>query len=330
MSYLQTPPTPSWETVVDRHPGNPILQPRDMPVPCVGVYNSGVVKTPAGKYIMASRFERPNKKHHIWISRSDDGIAFTPDPEPMRIELGNPPDGCTQEEYDDATIMSAPGLGTWYDPRINELEGDYYLTYAAVNNLGCRVAIAKVVDDFKTAQHISFPHHIVNRNAVLFPEKIDGKYRMLHRPLNMKNSGSIWISDSPDLVYWGRCRPIAHPQAYFENKKIGPAAPPVKTSEGWLIIYHAVFGHCNGFNYSGGAMLLDLNDPTKVIARAKDPILWVETDYEMIGQVPNVIFPGSAIVEDDGSVKLYYGGADYVQCLAHTSIDRLLDACHNK
>ena len=193
---------------------------------------------------------------------------------------------------------------------------------------GCRIAIGKTAD-FKTIEHVSFPLHILNRNAVLFPEKIDGEYWMLHRPQNTMSTsnGNIWISSSPDLKYWGNCRVVAKPEQYWENKKIGPAAPPIKTEEGWLIVYHGVFPHSNGVNYGGGVMLLDLEKPWKVIGRCADPILYVKETYEMIGQVPNVVFPGAVIPESDGTVKIYYGGADYVQCVATATMADLIAAC---
>ena len=149
---------------------------------------------------------------------------------------------------------------------------------------------------------------------------------MLHRPDNR----SMWIASSPDLKYWGNCRPIADPHRYWEAVKIGPAAPPIETDKGWLEVYHGVFSHCNGVNYAMGVMLLDLDKPWKIIARGQCPILFVEKDYEMIGQVPDVIFPGAVIPEDEGNVKIYYGGADYVQCLAFSTIDDLIDAAYNR
>lgn len=310
--------------VIRRYVNNPILTPEDMPAPCCAVYNSGVVKTPEGIYIMASRFEEPNKTQKVWISRSEDGIHFVPDAEPVRFVCSEE----DREEYEEV-VWNYPGaqIGSWFDPRINPVEGEYYITYCVGGDYNCRIAIGKT-KDFKTIEHVSFPMHIQNRNAVMFPEKINGEYWMLHRPQSGSDrSGSIWIASSPDLKYWGNCRIVAKQEQYWENIKIGPAAPPIKTEEGWLIVYHGVFPNCNGVNYGGGVMLLDLEKPWKVIARCKDPILVVKETYEMIGQVPNVIFPGALIPEEDGSAKLYYGGADYVQCVAQTSIRELLEIC---
>lgn len=310
--------------VIRRYVNNPILTPEDMPAPCCAVYNSGVVKTPEGEYVMASRFEEPNKTQKVWVSRSRDGIHFVPDAEPVRFVCSEE----DREEYEEV-VLNYPGaqIGSWYDPRINPVEGEYYITYCVGGDYNCRIALGKT-KDFKTIEHVSFPMHIQNRNAVMFPEKINGEYWMLHRPQSGSDrSGSIWIASSPDLKYWGNCRIVARQEQYWENVKIGPAAPPIKTEEGWLIVYHGVFPNCNGVNYGGGVMLLDLEKPWKVIARCKDPILVVKEHYEMIGQVPNVIFPGALVPETDGSAKLYYGGADYVQCVAETSIRELLEIC---
>lgn len=310
--------------IIRRYEKNPILKPEDMPAPCCAVYNSGVVKTTDGEYIMASRFETPAKEQRVWISRSKDGIHFIPDEAPVRF-VCKPEE---EEEYNEI-VLNYPShfIGSWYDPRINPVDGEYYITYCVGGDFNCRIAIGKT-KDFKTIEHVSFPLHIQNRNAVLFPEKINGEFWMLHRPQSGKDtSGSIWIASSPDLKYWGHCKIVARSEQYWENTKIGPAAPPIKTKEGWLVVYHGVFPNTNGYNYGGGVMLLDLEKPWKVIGRCKDPILYVKEIYEMIGQVPNIVFPGALIPENDGSAKLYYGGADYVQCLAYTSISDLIEAC---
>lgn len=313
--------------IITRYEHNPILKPEDMPAPCCAVYNSGVIKTPQGEYIMASRFETLDKTQCIWVSRSRDGIHFTPDEKPVEFTCAEE----DREEFEETVYLNHQKgalIGSWFDPRINPVEGDYYITYCVGGDYGCRIAIGKT-EDFRTIEHVSFPLHILNRNAVLFPEKINGEYWMLHRPQNTMSTsnGNIWISSSPDLKYWGNCRVVARPEQYWENKKIGPAAPPIKTEAGWLTVYHGVFPHSNGVNYGGGVMLLDLEKPWKVIGRCKDPILYVRELYEMVGQVPNVVFPGSVVPEEDGTVKIYYGGADYVQCMATARMDDLIEAC---
>ncbi|MEM8738867.1 MAG: glycoside hydrolase family 130 protein [Planctomycetota bacterium] len=325
---LQPQPASGSPGILRRHAGNPLLTPRDMPVPCAAVYNGGVVQLGDGSFVMMNRFEAPSKSQHVWTSRSVDGLEFTPDSEPVRFVP--PQDPYQRRLFDQAIVHTGPKIGTWWDPRICPVQTDvgleYFVTYAAVGDPGCRIGLGKT-SDFKSVEHVSFPHHIVNRNAVLFPEKIDGDYWMLHRPQRLDESGDIWISRSPDLRYWGDCQVVAKSERFWEKEKIGPAAPPVRTEHGWMIVYHGVFGNCNGYNYGAGVMFLDLDRPWEVVARATSPILTVEAIYEMVGQVPNVVFPGGAIVGDDGTISIYYGAADYVQCLAHTSLDELWAHC---
>jgi predicted GH43/DUF377 family glycosyl hydrolase len=313
------------KNVLARHPANPIVKPSDMPAACMAVYNAGVTKTPAGNYVMASRFESADKVQYVWVLRSRDGVRFAADPEPMRFD--GPADA--MKEFREFTEVKGAGLNAWWDPRICPLDGTYYLTYAANSGHGVRIGIART-DDFRTATPVSLPFPIHNYDAVLFPEKIKGEYWMLHRPVGQWGPTCMWIASSPDLKYWGNCRPIAWPQHFWEATKIGAGSPPVRTDKGWLLMYHGVFPHTNGKNYSAGAMLLDLEEPWKVVARTNTAVLFVEEPYEMIGQVPNVLFPGALVVEPDRTVKVYYGAADFVECLATGTLDDLIAACFER
>lgn len=316
-----------WKDVVVRHKDNPILKARDMPKSCAHVFNGGCVKTPDGEYILVSRFEARDMTQHMWPSRSRDGIHFTPDPEP--IELVCKPE--EQEVVDMATLKSKPGMSSWWDPRINPVEGDdgYYITYAAVSNDGCRIGLAHTTD-FKEAHHVDFPFHVPNRNAVLFPKKINGKYCMLHRAQWLDNRGNIWFADSSDLKYWGNCRVIARADVFWEESKVGPSAPPIETEHGWLVLYHGVHPTCAYPHYWAGVMLLDLEEPWKIVARAAEPVMIPEAPYEITGQTPCVLFPQSLIPEDDGSFKMYYGAADEVTCLATGNLDELIAFCFER
>ncbi len=220
--------------------------------------------------------------------------------------------------------------GMYYDPRLTEIDGTFYLLHAAHSSHTCRLSLLST-QDFETyvwLGHISEPD---NRNGVLFPEKIQGSYARLDRPNTAEKMGDIWISYSPDLVHWGRSRCVMrNSQVRWAWSKIGPGAPPIKTKEGWLNIFHGVRTQCaQHYVYQLGVSLLDLNDPSKVIAQAKGAILEPEEMYELVGQTPSVVFTSGAIVEDDGEVKVYYGGADTVQCVATTTIDELLHACRH-
>lgn len=182
--------------------------------------------------------------------------------------------------------------------------------------------------DFRTFTWVGFITGSGFRNTVFFPEKIDGLYTALERPNSI---GSIWLTQSPDLVFWGRQRLVLaagkHTVGVWGMHKIGPCGTPIKTPQGWLIIFHAVSTICDyEYIYNVGVMLTSLVDPAKVIRVGTNPILVPELPYELAGLAPNVVFASSHIVEDDGSVKLYYGAADRYQCLAETTVDLLLEA----
>ena len=298
------------KSIFKRWSGNPVLRPEDMPGDCFAVYNGGVVRR-NGEYIMLVRTEDSSRFQRVWCARSSDGYHFTPDPEPVRFVADD------MEEYRKYTADS------FYDPRINVVEGKYYITYAAYTfRYGCRIGLG-VTEDFRTVRHVSFPHHVQNRNAVLFPEKINGLYWMLHRP-ECGTTGNIWISCSPDLHFWGDCRIIAsRGSGRWDSLKIGAGTPPIKTDRGWLVFLHAVDTNCAGHYYTAGAMLLDLHDPSIVLGRS-NILLCPEAPYETNGFVPNVVFPCGAVPEEDGRIRLYYGAADNFECLAETTLEEVL------
>lgn len=301
------------KSIFRRYSENPVLRPEDMPFDCFAVYNGGAVKVNGG-YIALVRTEDSTRYQRVWCARSSDGYHFTPDPEPVKFTA------------DDMEQYRKYAADSFFDPRINPVEGKFYITYAAYTfRYGCRIGIGET-EDFRTVRHISFPHHVQNRNAVLFPEKINGMYVMLHRPESGGN-GNIWISRSPDLRFWGDCEVVAdRGSGRWDGIKIGAGTPPLKTSRGWLVVTHAVDSNCSGQHYTVGAILLDLQDPSKLIARSR-MLMCPDMPYETNGFAPNVVFPCGAVPEPDGSLKLYYGAADNFECLAETTIQALLDEC---
>jgi beta-1,4-mannooligosaccharide/beta-1,4-mannosyl-N-acetylglucosamine phosphorylase len=138
----------------------------------------------------------------------------------------------------------------------------------------------------------------------------------------------MWLSQSPDLVFWGKSRPLTYRGKPFQDGfKMGAGAVPIKTERGWLEIYHTVYQTCNGFIYRLKAMMLDLEEPSKIIGYARDYMLWPEHDYEMRGRVMNVVFTCNALLDDDGTVRIYYGAADTTIGLATAKLDDIVDAC---
>ncbi|MFS0868493.1 glycoside hydrolase family 130 protein [Paenibacillus xylanilyticus] len=321
-------------SVIRRHPDNPILDASRIPYPTALVFNAGVTKF-NGKYVMVFRNDygcaeqqilEPQHTTDLGIAFSDDGVNWEVQPKPCF-------------KLHDQEIIRA------YDPRLTVLGGRCYMCFAVDTQHGIRGGIA-VTDDFEHFEILSLSTPDL-RNMVLFPEKIGGNYIRLERPFTVYSRGGkdrfdTWISESPDLKYWGNSDLLlAVEDVPFANDKIGPAAPPIKTKQGWLTTFHAVdLDPARGKNgwesswkkrYTAGLMLLDLDNPKKIIGMSREPLLAPEVPYETHGGFRNnVIFPGGMILEEDGEVKIYYGAADAVECLATAHIDDLIKLCLNE
>ena len=207
---------------------------------------------------------------------------------------------------------------------------------------GCRLGVART-DDLQRFSLVGFGGSQDTRNGVLFPEKRDGHYLRLERPNRVKLQGSvrtgreIILAQSEDLVDWRPVGTVMAGRPHYWDELIGSGPPPVKTRKGWLHVYHGVATHFAAANvYQAGVVLLDLNDPSQVVARGRDNILEPREPYELIGQVPNVVFPSGLIVDEydddgfavpDSTVRLYYGAADTVVALATSTVQDLVRAC---
>lgn len=315
----------------------PVLGKDDIPYESALVFNAGIEKF-NDKYVMLFRndygfcpqdfvdfyagiSDNTVPKTNIGLAFSDDGIAWSVEQKP-------------------ALDIKYNGMTRAYDPRITNFgNGEYGVCFAIDSKSGTRGGIA-VTKDFKNfdIKSISVPE---NRNMVLFPEKINGRYCRLERPFvgNKLSSYAVWMSFSPDLIHWGgSVQILTAANVPFANSKIGPGAPPVRTEYGWLTLFHAVHEvehelkswHKNWHRkYYAGVMLLDLNDPSKIIAIANSPLIVAEEEYECAGFRGEAIFPGGLLKEND-EVKIYYGAADTVECLASAKIEDLINFCYNK
>jgi predicted GH43/DUF377 family glycosyl hydrolase len=213
------------------------------------------------------------------------------------------------------------------DVRICPLEDEYLLTYSAYSRHGVRVALART-RDFVRVERVALITQADCRNVVIFPQRFNGRYVRLDRPHSEISPWSIWISYSPDLVHWGDSRVVMKPvQYHWDEMKIGPGATPIKTADGWLHIYHGVFPTMDGSVYRLGVALHDLDDPARVLGVADEWILQPEDPWELTGYVHNVVFTCGAVAEDDGTVKIYWGGADTVMCVGTARIDELVALC---
>ena len=239
-----------------------------------------------------------------------------------------------QWEIDDAVIDwrdeqgAAAPTSYAYDPRVVCLDGRYYVVWCD-DFPGPSIGLG-VTDDFERFTRLERPLMPFNRNGVLFPRKIGGRYVLLSRPSDSGHTpfGDIVLSHSPDLTFWGKHRLVMRSggPGWWQGIKIGAGPIPIETRAGWLLFYHGVSGPCNGFVYSIGAALLDLDRPERVIYRSRDYLLTPEREYETVGFVPNVAFPCATLQDaESGRIAIYYGAADTYTAIAFTQVDELLE-----
>jgi len=303
---------PSNSDPVWRFSGNPVVERSPFPA-CNSVFNSAVVPF-RGKFAGVFRCDSTARDMQLHAGFSDDGIHWRINPE--RIGFNG----------------TAGEIATWeygYDPRVVWIEDRYYVTWCNGYH-GPTIGMAWTTD-FQTFHQMENAFLVYNRNGVLFPRKIHGSYMMLSRPSDNGHTafGEIFVSSSPDLEHWGRHRHVMAPTTGWQHLKIGAGPVPLETKDGWLVFYHGVLLSCNGYVYSWGAALLDLDEPWKVIRRSKPYLLNPREYYECVGDVPNVTFPTSLLCDGaTGRMAIYYGCADTVTGIAFCQIDELLEWLH--
>ena len=303
------------DAVLWRSSRNPIVGPGHVPR-ANSIFNSAVVRVGAG-YAGVFRVDDTSRAMNVHAGRSADGMAWEIDPSPISFV----PDDDRVREIQRKHLYA-------YDPRVTWLEDRFYVTWCNGYH-GPTIGIA-YTHDFETFRQLDNAFLPFNRNGVLFPRRV-GKgdsYALLSRPSDDGHTpfGDIYYSESPDLVHWGRHRHVMGTVPWsWQSTKIGAGPTPIETDEGWLLLYHGVLTSCNGFVYSLGAALLDLDEPWKVITRGSDYLLAPEAAYERVGDVPNVVFPCAALVDRElDRLTVYYGGADTVVCLAHGHLSEVL------
>lgn len=301
------------DPVVKRYEKNPILTRHDIPYPVSTVHNAGMVKH-QGRTVMLFRSHLLNGRCVIGLAESEDGYSFTVRREPFLV----PAKKGIFAEYEEFGVE---------DLRICAMDEEYLLTYSAYSRHGVRIALARTTD-FRHVERVALISQADMRNVVLFPQKFDGRYARLDRPHSEISPWSVYISYSPDLVHWGDSKVVMKPVTYhWDELKIGPGATPFRTDKGWLHIYHGVYRTMAGAVYRLGVALHDLDDPSKIIGISDEWILEPEDPWEMTGYVPNVVFTCGAVPEKDGTVKIYWGGADTVMCAGSARILDLAEMC---
>jgi beta-1,4-mannooligosaccharide/beta-1,4-mannosyl-N-acetylglucosamine phosphorylase len=313
------PPIP-WEDrpagadgVVWRSTRNPII-PRDLLPRSNSIFNSAVVPFGDG-YAGVFRVDDTSRTMDLHAGRSADGIRWDLDPEPIAFEPADARVREVQERFVHA-----------YDPRVTWLEDRWYVTWCSGYH-GPTIGVAYTYD-FERFTQLDNAFLPFNRNGVLFPRRIGGSYAMLSRPSDGGHTafGDIFYSESPDLTHWGRHRHVMAPIPWtWQSTKVGAGPTPIETDEGWLLLYHGVLTSCNGFVYSMGAALLDIDEPWEVVARGRDYLLSPQVGYEQVGDVPNVVFPCAALVDRTADrLTIYYGAADTVVCMAHGRLSEVV------
>jgi predicted GH43/DUF377 family glycosyl hydrolase len=240
---------------------------------------------------------------HLRLAWSDDGVNFTVDEKPTLIGQGD---------------LENFGME---DARVTEFEGQYHVTYTQCSASGIGVGYI-TTRDWKSFERHGMIFPPTNKDSAIFPAKVGDNYVALHRPAAIYLGGPyMWVSFSKDLIHWGQHACIAHTRlGMWDEQRIGAGAAPIWTPEGWLEIYH---GADDKSRYCLGALLLDLADPTKVIARSHDPIMEPIAPYEQTGFFGNVVFTNGHVVDGD-TITMYYGASDEIVCGATMSISEVL------
>jgi len=310
-----------YNTLLKRHPQNPLICPSDIPW-----YNADAVFNPGqcmykGKTLLLLSVMHADKAYpnaQIHVAESEDGITFSIRKEPLFF----PDEKRKFGEYDQHPI----------DCRVTQIEDTYYIIRPGNSEWGC-IAFLYKTKDFQTVdliEIVALPH---NRVPSLFPEKINGEYVRIDRPYSLAGPfdqcyGNLWISRSPDLIHWGKHRPLLKSGfSGWNGLKIGPT-PPIRTEKGWLEIIHGVQNCFWTARYSIGAVLLDLENPEKIIGLMHSYLLTPEMEYEHMGVIPDTVFtPGALADLNTRRLRVYYGGADTCVCLAEGDLDEIIDAC---
>lgn len=317
--------------MLKRNPKNPVITRTDIPdifphlVDATSVFNPGAVKF-NNKYILLLRVQNRGRETFIVKAVSPDGVDFKVDSKIVEFK------GIEKIEEKIYHV---------YDARITKIGETHYIMFAMDMDCGCQLGLAET-NDFEEFNFLGIVSDGDIRNGVLFPEKINGKFLRFDRPNKVQLEGgpssgnTIYLSESDDLLNWKSSKPVMGGRFHYWDENIGSGPAPVKTRDGWLHIYHGVAMHFGSANiYQAGVALHDLNDPSVVLYRGKYNILEPRELSELVGQVPNVVFPSGMIVENfdsegfammDSKVLVYYGAADTVVGLATSTIKELINA----
>ena len=292
-----------------RYQHNPIITAEDIPFTCNTVFNGSPLRW-NGEYVLLLRVEGQHGYSLFALARGYDGLEFDIEHLPVLTPATDAP----MARYEEGGIE---------DPRVTVLDGLPHVIYTAYSGAGPVMALA-TTEDFHRFERRGIISEPGNKDGILFPRKVGGRYVRFDLPIGF-GVGSVWVSFSPDLRHWGDSHVIVTPRGgHWDSYRVGGSTVPIETEEGWLEIYHGVKMTSGGPIYRAGTVLLDLEDPARVIGRSDVPVLSPRMEYERVGDINNVVFASGAVVEPDGQVKVYYGAADTAICVATTTLDDLL------
>lgn len=293
-----------------RHVYNPILKPSEWPYVVNSVFNPGAIQVD-GETILLCRVEDCRGFSHLTVARSPDGKSnWKVDPQPTLAR--------SQEFHEEQWGLEDPRI-VWFEPFES-----YAITYTSFSPAGPQVSLA-LTEDFENFERQGVLLPPEDKDAALFPRKFDDRYVLIHRPI-VRGEQHVWISFSPDLTHWGD-HEILLPRrsGWWDDAKVGLGSQPIETRLGWLMLYHGVRETASGSLYRAGLALLDSDDPTKVIRRCDPWVLGPREDYEYRGDVPGVVFPTGAVIdESSGELRVYYGAADTSIGLVTAKLEEIL------
>ena len=298
--------------ILHRWEGNPVITSDDLSFPCANIFDAGAVIV-GGEVLLLLTIQSLEGFYSIYPARSADGKNFTVSDTPIMAPVTDGPDAM----YENLGIL---------DPRITPYNGEYFISYDAYSCHGYRLGLAKT-KDFQTIERIGINSEPDTKSGAIFPTMFDGRYARLERPWE---GGSIWISYSPDLMYWGESEIVMQPRSgYWDCDRLGTSTTPIATEAGWLVIYYGVKRTSAGPLFRMGAVILDKANPAKVIGRTNVPILSPREKYERIGDLPNLVYACGATVAADRTLTIYYGASDSCIAMGRTTIDEMVHVCMN-
>ena len=294
--------------IVHRWEGNPYITIGDLDFQVSDIHNANAIEYQGRLYLLVT-IESLSGVRCIHVARPQQDGMFRVDSRPF-LERSDEP---SYAEHESHGVM---------DVRATFLDGVYYLMYVALGRHGYRLGIAQT-ESFESVNRIGMVSEPDTKAGALFPRKINGRFARLERP---GSGSSIWVSYSEDLTYWGDMDLVMTPSGgFWDSNRIGVGPIPLETERGWLVIYYGVKDTSAGSIYRIGAVVLEKDDPTKVIGRTGVPILSPREAYERLGDIQNVVFCTGAHLDEKGKLHLFYGASDSCICIGTTTLDEIFD-----